>query len=280
MQPPADLAALQEAFGRAVSEPLVLLDSGCRARTEAYAPELLTQVAPSAELTERERVAVYNRQYWFRLLTILQQEYPLLERILEINPFNQMMMRFLSACPPRSYSLQSLSDKLVPWLEAEAVSRLVLQAATLEYQLIRTFDAANVPPWTALALPDSERHDLARQVLVLQPHAALFVEDWALVEARLAITAAGNDAPERVEPGTRQGFWLIYRDAEQQTQFEALGPLQYRLLAFLDEGVPVGEALARVCEQASLEQEQFLHQHVQSWFAQWVQRGWWAGTRA
>ena len=52
--------------------PLSRSTGTLRAETSAYPEALLAQAKPGRQLSQAERLAVYNRQYWFRLFTLLQ----------------------------------------------------------------------------------------------------------------------------------------------------------------------------------------------------------------
>src|SRR5690606_30140585 len=59
-------------------------------------------------LDGRARLEVYNRQYWFRLVAIMQEEYPCAVHLLGLDAFNAWVVRYLMAYPPASPYLADL----------------------------------------------------------------------------------------------------------------------------------------------------------------------------
>ncbi len=271
IKPPASLKVLQRDFGSAISEPFEFGESGAfRCQTERYAPELLAQA-------EADRVAVYNRQYWFRLLTVMQEEYPLLEQMLGIDAFNQMVSAYLDCYPPDSPSLNDLANHLLeflaehePWREDLAVC----QAAELETILAGAFIAGEEPGFDPASLSEGDRAAIGSRVLRLQPYVALFQEEWSLYETRALLKLAeGREAVP--SPAREAGWWLLYRDQSGRQAAEALSASQYQLLAALAAGHPLDQAISRVESTANEQDRAQLGSSIQGWFAHWVQLGIW-----
>src|SRR4051812_20796298 len=74
---PAWLLELQATFGDVLRTPLSSATGTFCADTAAYPAALLARVTSRAEISQAERLAVYHRQYWFRLFTLLQGAFPL-----------------------------------------------------------------------------------------------------------------------------------------------------------------------------------------------------------
>ncbi len=76
--PAMDLAALQREMAAAVMQPLTP-DETMRATTpdgRPMAEVAETFIAPNSRLTAFERLEIYNRQYWFRVLGALAEDFP------------------------------------------------------------------------------------------------------------------------------------------------------------------------------------------------------------
>ena len=70
-------------------------------------------IKPNDRLTSLERIEIYNKQYWFRLIDCLYDDYPGLLGVLGKRRFNAMGRAYLEAHPSRSYTLRNLGSRLV-----------------------------------------------------------------------------------------------------------------------------------------------------------------------
>ena len=77
-EPPMDLAQLQREMAAAVMQPLTA-DEQMRATTpdgRSMTAVAESFIAPNSRLTAFERLEIYNRQYWFRVLGALAEDFP------------------------------------------------------------------------------------------------------------------------------------------------------------------------------------------------------------
>src|SRR6201997_2402847 len=98
------LHALQRAVARAVMQPLTRNERMQRVapggeRMHAYAARY---IKPNDRLSSFERLEIYNRQYWFR--------------VLGGHRFESMCKAYLTECPSRSFTLRNLGSRLEAWL--------------------------------------------------------------------------------------------------------------------------------------------------------------------
>lgn len=268
---------MQRAFGEALTLPFAFLDDGdYRLQTERYPEGLVADMVPCPSRNGAARLSTYNQQYWFRLLTIMQNELPLLEYLLGVSELNQLSMAFLSARPSTSPSLRDLTRGLEDFVGGENRwnQPLIRQAARLDRLYQESFDAARLPALDPARLPDPRV--LLEEPLQLQPHWLLFAEDWQLVTLRCRVRQ--KKAEEGEQPIAGRGLWCIYR-GPQGTRAHDLGPLQFQLLERLADGQPLGpacEALGASLDEAALA---FLGRNIQSWFASWAALGWFCAGR-
>ena len=128
-------------------------------------------IKPSARMRPVERLELYHRQYWYRLLESIEEDFPVLKRLLGKKRFWKLIEAYFLAVPLRSYTLRHLGYRLADFVAEHpelAGPRPVHAAelARLEYAVCETFEAAELP---AIA---PER--LAEAPLGLQPHLKLF----------------------------------------------------------------------------------------------------------
>lgn len=285
---PGWLLDLQMAFGQMLRAPLSRATGTLRAETGAYSPALLAQAKPGGGLSQAERLAVYNRQYWFRLFTLLQGAFPLTAKLVGLWRFNQLANDFLLARPPRSWDVDQvgagfadfLSDVLPDAdLELDApratLPRLaIVEAARIDAAYHDVFGAPDVTPY-APAFDDAAR--LLQSKLRLSPAFALLTESWPLCELRRrSVGAQALDGSIVLGPRlAAPRSWLLGRDG-LKLGLVALEPREARLLGLLTQH-PVAVALARLeaeCTETELSQ---LPPQVQAWLARSVRLGIWAG---
>src|ERR1700757_2353921 len=155
------LLALQRRMARAVMAPLTRSE-----RMRRFTPNgrPMTQVAcqiikPNDRLTSFERLEIYNRQYWFRVLDGFSEDFPGLRAILGDRRFDALAKAYLTDCPSRSFTMRDLGSPLQSLLRRPpcyAGNRLQLSAdmVRLEWAEIETFDSAAEPVVRLDALRD------------------------------------------------------------------------------------------------------------------------------
>lgn len=266
--------------------PLDVSDNALRAATERYEPTLLDATRSHERSAPATRLSVYNRQYWFRLLTVLQRAFPLTARLLGFWQFNQYAAKYLSLNPPQHWDIDAvgagLSDFLrhvLPTGELElggtrrVAAAAVLEAAQIDAAYHAVFRAPAVSAYRPTAA-DSER--LLRGRLRFSPAVALLSEHWPLCAMRPRALASADETPLLLEERLAEPqCWLLGR--EQLTlRLWPLAPRQAELLELLRrDSVP--NALARIEAQCSPAERGELSSNVREWLRESVQLGVWIG---
>jgi len=289
---PAWLEELQARFGDMLRTPLERSSGSLRAKPDAYPSALLEEALPTPNLTSGERLAIYNRQYWFRLFTVLQRAYPLTARLLGYWRFNEHATHFLLARPPRHWSLDeigagfadflaeaagngnALVDDTRPDLEPDAL----LEAARIDLGYHQVFRA---PPVARYEPSAADAGRLLQARLRMSPAVALLTEHWPLCELRRRALEAPGEGALRLEPRlARPRHWLLGREG-LKLGLVPLEPRELQLLMLLSRGTveaALGE-LEEACRSAGTSQELVeLPANIQKWLASSVQRGVWRGA--
>lgn len=157
------LLALQRQVARAVMTPLTRSE---RMRRTAPDGRSLSAVArkiiqPNDRLTSFERLEIYNRQYWFRVLDAFSDDFPGLRAVLGDRRFDAVAHGYLTDCPSRSFTMRDLGSRLESWLRKHPEysrnrQQLALDMVRLEWAEIETFDSAALPPLTLASLTASD----------------------------------------------------------------------------------------------------------------------------
>lgn len=276
-----NLDQLQRAMFHAVRQPLTSED---RMRPTAADGVSLNGTAemiikPNARLTSFERLEIYNRQYWFRVISSMTDDFEGLRAILGDKRFQKLVIGYLVDHPSTSFTLRNLGSKLHPWLSAhldyvEGVEDLCLDMVNLEWAEIEAFDAESRPPLS--------REDIAGlgedPVLQLQPYVNLLELTYPVHNLLLKIrerrrnhNAPMRRLPSRSVPSRGRSFVAVHR-SDNSVCFQDLDAQAFAMLRTLRDGGRVSKAIesadwsGRPVEQVA--------PMLQGYFAEWSARGW------
>ena len=74
-------------------------------------------IKPNRRMNSAERLEIYSRSYWFRILDSLYEDFPGLCAVTGERAFRQLSLAYLVECPSRSFTLRDLGSRLPEWLE-------------------------------------------------------------------------------------------------------------------------------------------------------------------
>jgi len=283
------LAELQKRAAAAIMAPLTASDDmAARWRGEADA-----LIKPNSRLEPLERLEIYSRSYWFRVLDSLYDDFPGLCAALGQRAFNRLSRAYLTERPSESFSLRNLGARLETWLREhhEYAGRhfdLALDMVRLEWAHIEAFDGEARKP-----LGPEDLLELGPELrLGLQPHLTLLELKYPVDDLRIAVNekleehdSASNAVAERDQHRTIRRYrrlkpqpiqLAVYR-AEDFVWYRRLEADEYRLLDALRQGLPIGEALEKAMQSSAIGEER-LGAAVQEWFAGWARMGWLCGA--
>src|SRR5271168_2010186 len=108
-------------------------------------------IKPSDRLSSFDRLEIYNRQYWFRVIAAVAEDFPALNAVLGQERFDAFVLAYLRENPSTSFSLRNLGARLPGWLAsypklAGPQHALAVDVAQLEWAYIEAFDGASLPP--------------------------------------------------------------------------------------------------------------------------------------
>ena len=232
-------------------------------------------IRPSPTLESHQRIELYNQQYWWRLLSIMQENTPLVTRLFGYTDFNhQIAEPYLVKYPPRHWSLNILSDRLVYWIEEDYMGdnrELVRDAAALDYAYLRSFFAPDHPPL------NNSLDQISEETLFLQPHIFLFCFDCDLVTLRTEMMKEDpdywvkNDFPEVAKQ--EKHYFVIYRNSAYNICVDRVSALDYEVLKLFQKGMSID----RFCDWIEAQEPNKSAQaeaELQRWFQTWTSRSW------
>jgi len=84
---------------------------------QSIAARVSGYITPSATLTSFERLEIYNRQYWFRAIDAVSEDYRTLSAIVGPKRFDTLIRGWLAEHPSTSFTLRNLGKGLPAWLD-------------------------------------------------------------------------------------------------------------------------------------------------------------------
>lgn len=282
---PKDLKQTQQWFGSIVSRP-VDVDNAMNPISPSGRPmeeEACEYIASSTTLSPAQRIELYNRQYWWRLLAVLHENFPLVTRLFGYFDFNQRIaIPYLVKYPPNHWSLNYLGDRMVDWVNDEYQSndkQLVYNAARIDSAYLQSFLTVQNPIIDLASLPTpGDISSLSNAVLWLQPHVHLFELPYDLFAFRHKFLTQDpdywveQDFPELVHyPDSKPGHFILYRDRKNNVVVESISGSASQVLQRFQEGTSI-DALCEWFEKQPEQSELYCEasQHLGTWLQRWV----------
>ncbi len=288
-----ELDRIQRTMFDAIRQPLTS-GEGMRQRTRdgkslrVIANEI---IKPNDRLTSFERLEIYNRQYWFRILAALSEDFPGLRAIIGERRFEKLATAYLLDCPSQSFTMRNLGSWLEAWLRAhpEHIAKfepIALDMVRLEWAEIEAFDESAKPKLTEAELPGLGPDPKFE----LQPYVRLLDLSYPVDDLLIHVRREGEEADiasnavtERIRSRARRRrlpkpgrIFLAVHRADNSVYFKRIDREAYAILCALRDGKRLSDAVAAVDwsdrppEEASA--------HVQLWFAYWSAQGWFCKT--
>jgi hypothetical protein len=293
---PMSLAELQRQMAAAVMAPLTPNEDMCAQDAEGrpMAEIAASFIAANSRLAPFERLEIYNRQYWYRVLDALAEDFPALRAVVGGRAFHQLSIDYLTVHPSTSFSLRNLGWKLVEWLAAHAQHtgrrhRLALDVARIEWAFIEAFDNAERTPLTLDKIATLD----GNSQLGLQPHLRLLSLDYAADDLVLALHKRqkrgtseagvkheddaeqdqGDESPAKLPRLRRRATWVAAHRLENAVYYRRLEREEFLTLSAIHDGQPLGEALDAGFRGSTVP-EAGRPPLVRAWFGHWAELGW------
>lgn len=286
------LASLQKAVARAVMQPLTRSD-----RMRAVGPGgrnmrryAARYIRPNDRLTSFERLEIYNRQYWFRVLGSMAEDFPGLRAILGESRFEDMSRAYLTECPSRSFTLRNLGSRLEGWLRRNpkwirGKKLLALDMARLEWADIEAFDGEAEP---VLRGEELDRASASKLSLRLQPYVQLLELHYPVDDLVLQVRDddSGADVASNAVAERRKGLkvrsvaalqperiFLVVHRIDFSVYFRRIEREDYAMLTVLRAGKPITAAIELAFKESSIP-EFNRGGYIRHCFETWATLGW------
>lgn len=284
------LAELQRQMAAAVMMPLTPDQD---MRPHAFDGRPMSEVAagfiaPNSRLTPFERLEIYNRQYWYRVLDALAEDFPALRAVVGSRAFESLSVAYLTEHPSRSFSLRNLGSRLTEWLAAHPQyagrrNRLALDIVRIEWAFVEAFDNAERTPLTLDQIATLD----GGSFLGLQPHLQLLALEYPADELVLDLHKQqrrgaseagvkhgdGPQAPAKLPRLRNRPTWVAAHRVDNAVYYRRLEREEFLTLTAIRAGQSLGHALVAGFSCSNLP-ESGKPTLVRAWFAHWAELGW------
>jgi hypothetical protein len=246
-------------------------------------------IKPNDRLSSFDRLEIYNRQYWFRVITAVAEDFPALNAVLGSEVFDELVLAYLRENPSTSFTLRNLGSRLPEWLQyhpefTSGNHDLAMDIARLEWAYVEAFDRASVPPVNGGDFAGFDGETKLR----LQPHLQLLDLKYPVDELVLAVhretgpsDIMSNAISERRQTSeavlpemTREDVYLAVHRYDNSVYYRRIDRETFQLLSSLQSGSALGDALEAAFEggtytaedQTAKIQECFAHAAELGWF--------------
>jgi len=250
-------------------------------------------IKPNDRLSAFERLEIYNRCYWFRVLDSLYDDFPGLLAILGNRKFLKLANAYLARHPSASFTLRNLGSRLESFLAEEPQwlaprKEMAMDMVRFEWAQILAFDGPARPPISAddiLDLPPDKLH------VSLQPYLSLLELEHAVDDFLIAIKkqeasslrgdtsntsniTPGETVPrKRIRLPKREKIRIAVHRHDNMLYYKRLEPAEFTLLQALNRGIPIEQACAAAISAHSGADIDWPAQ-IKSWFSNWSSLGW------
>ena len=286
------LLSLQRTMAKAVMQPLTPSENMSKRAPNGgpMAKYAAGFIKPNDRLTSFERLEIYNRQYWWRLMASLAEDFPGLQAILGNRRFESLCKAYLTDRPSCSFTLRNLGRDLEAWLKrnpkwAGSKQSIALDMIRLEWADIEAFDGTAELPLRPTEVSKSSGSNLR---LKLQPYVHLLKFQYPVDSLVLEIRRFNDDteflsnafrehrkrkrvtAVVKLKPKT---IFLAVHRIDDSVYFRRLQETEYGLLLAIQKGKTLGQAVSQVFEKHAKSSAADPAQ-VTEWFRNWSNLGW------
>jgi hypothetical protein len=249
-------------------------------------------IKPNDRLSSFERLEIYNRVYWFRVLDCLYDDYPGLRAIVGEKKFMKLATAYLAKYPSASFTLRNLGQRLERFLREEPQwvtphEELALDMARFEWAQVVAFDDPARPKITTDDLLDTPP---SRLRLGLQPYLSLLELSYAVDKFFLAVKKREGDVlrneasntfeampkvkrKSRLRRPKRERVYLVVHRHDNLLYYKRLEPEAFAILSGLHKGKTVEKACVAALSKSSATNVNWPSK-IQEWFHDWSALGW------
>lgn len=241
-----------------------------QAQNEISYEEAYLNVVPSKTLSQVERIGIYRRMFGLRMCEAMEIDYPGVKHYFGEESFNEIVMRYVSAYPSTSYTLNHLGRKFPQFIGESALpdKEFLYDLARLELAVTENMDAPDSVILTHREIAAVSPEEWSSASLIPISALELMTFDYPVGEyLRKVIDEEPTD-----DDMERSACYIVVYRKNYTAWFKELSEEEYALLHMLCSGTSLADSLDALVESFPDKQRE-LEQRVFEWFGDWVQRG-------
>lgn len=224
---------------------------------------ILKRMKDGPRVNRVERLEIYHRQYWFRILDSLREDFVMTEFILGKRRYQKITSEYLKNHPSRHWTLRALGREFPDYLrkcKGLSLSQKTASAdmAALEWAMMEVFEVAG-----ANVRLEMSTKDAARTLLMLSPCLRFVQSDYDLDRIRKAHHAQRKMTTSLLRSG-KPSVYCIFR-VGNDVHVQRLDTQEWSCLKKFSKGSTIENAL---------EDTQASAPEVSQWFAKWSTYHW------
>ena len=249
-------------------------------------------IKPNDRLSSLERIEIYNRQYWFRIIDSMYDDFPGLRAVIGDGKFNKLVIEYLDQYPSQSYTMRNLGSHLEEFIKNNpkmVLPRLdlALEMTQFEWAQIIAFDGPADPLIDVDVLLGANPNKLK---LGLQPYVTLLelhwpLDDWTIAlkkslsslrgEASNAVESSSRKTQKAIPLPRKKMTYVAVHRHENMVYYKSLEPASYQILVALRDGKTLARALNHGLQIGMKENpDRDWPAEIQGWFRNWTTMGW------
>lgn len=222
--------------------PLDRLERDFQALVIERAPGFAAEIVGTGRVPRDVRLAIYFDAYRSRLAEVLENNFPMMARLLGKDQFGELARCYVEGHPSRRFSVRWYGDELDDFLagfDPYARQPALAELARWEWSMAHAFDAAAGSPVGASDLSAYPPEKWGALCFTLVPSVQLL----SLKTNAPLIWRALSYEQTPPEPAAAPRDWLIWR-RDLETRFRSLEEREARAL----QAAQAGEPFASICE--------------------------------
>lgn len=248
------LKTLQELFSHLLTQPMEvpLSQNSC------------FFIRPSKSLSSQERLEIYRKQYWGRLIQAMEKIFPSVASYLGEKKFQkEFAVPYLTDFPPNHWALRYLGKNIESWLSSKnTLDSLTYELACVDYAYQKAlWTSENTNKISELKNPET----LLATPLSLQPYLSLIEASENIMEIRGSLIKKNANPPLQKR---EKAFFIFYRNSNQEPCWKKVSYNQFALLKNFQKGDSIQNALKNGAKYIPDPLK------IPFWFKEWTAHQW------
>lgn len=221
-------------------------------------------IAGDNRLSAEERVDIYANMYFYRILDVLEEDFPATRAVLGSERFHNLVTGYLIEYPPAHFSISHAGDHLANFLCDHPLREefpFLENLARLERALIDVFHAADARPLDAEQMRALAPEDWPALKLKLHPAHQILDLQWNVATI---LEAVEQGAPPSSPAGQDLSI-LVWRN-RNRVYYRAIDAIERDLLAMISNGTTCADICDAIASNMDAgDAAAAINQRLESW---------------